>query len=174
MVASEWTRKGNSPNSYFEILTDNGRFDELVSFLESRWENLEAFEQDFPNRNGFGAFTMAYIAQAYSRLGNESKFNAAMVRLKASLDWQIAQGADNWVLTASRAYYAMLSGDYDETIALLEQVAQEGGLPRIPLTGQWSAFAPLRGDPRFEEVLVQIRDHLNQERAALGLEPIST
>jgi TolB-like protein/cytochrome c-type biogenesis protein CcmH/NrfG len=174
LLADEWSRKGNDPVFFFEILIDHGRFEEVVSFLESRWETLDDFERAFPNRNGFGSLTMAIIAHAYSRQNEETKFNAAMDRLKASLDWQVAQGANNFVLAVSRAYHAVLSGDHEQAITFLELFAAQGGTPRISLTNEWSAFAPLRGDPRFEAVLVQIRDRVNRERAALGLEPVST
>jgi hypothetical protein len=76
-------------------------------------------------------------------------------------------------LTGSRARFAMLSGDHDGALVLLEQVFEQGGLPIIPLTMETSVFAPLRGDPRFEAVLAQIRERLNEERAALGLKPVS-
>jgi hypothetical protein len=96
-----------------------------------------------------------------------------MPRYQASLDWQVNQGANNWLLTGSRAHFAMLSGDHEGALDLLGQSFEQGSLRIIPLTMEHSAFAPLRGDPRFEALLVEIRERLNEQRAALGLEPVS-
>jgi TolB-like protein/Flp pilus assembly protein TadD len=174
ILGAEWVDKGNSPARFFQQLIHDGRFVELVSFLESRWPDLDALESSFPARNGFGAYLMGNIAHAYSRVGDSKKFDDAMARYQASLEWQIEQGASNGSLTRSRAHYAMLAGDHDGALALLGQVYEQGGLPIIPLTKETSVFAPLRGDPRFEAVLSQMRERLNQQRAILGLEPVST
>ena len=38
----------------------------------------------------------------------------------------------------------------------------------------WPVFQPLRGDPRFEAARSKMLQHLNEERAEMGLEPLST
>jgi len=174
ILSAEWVRKGNNPNRYFQLLIENGRFSELIAFLESHWADLDTLERNFPNRDGYGAYLLGSIAHAYSRVGELEKFDDAMARFRVSLDWQIGQGASNGALTGSRARFAMLSGDHEGALELLEQVFEQGGLPIIPLTMETSVFAPLRGDPQFESVLTQMRERLNEQRAALGLEPVST
>jgi TolB-like protein/Tfp pilus assembly protein PilF len=173
ILGAEWVDKGNNPSRFFQQLTEDGRFPELIAFLESRWPDLDALESSFPSRSGYGAYTMGSIAHAYSRVGEPDKFDDAMARFQASLEWQIEQGADNWVLTGSRAQFAMLSGDHDGALEFLGQSFEQGGLQIIPLTTEHSVFAPLRGDPRFEALLVEMRERLNEHRAALGLEPVS-
>ncbi len=95
--------------------------------------------------------------------------------MKASLDWQVQQGADNWMLHGSMAYYAALTGDFEAALAWLDRMVREGGsFLRLNLNSEFSAFAPLRGDPRFEAVLARWHEHVNAERATLGLEPLSS
>jgi TolB-like protein len=173
ILGADWVRKGNNPNRYFQMLIENGRFSELIEFLESRWPNLDALERNFPDRSGYGAFLMGSVAHAYSRVGEVEKFEDAMARCRVSLDWQVGQGADNWALTRSRAHFAMLSGDHDAALALLEESFEQGGLNLSMLTMETSVFAALRGDPRFEYVLSQMRERLNEQRSLLGLEPVS-
>jgi len=67
----------------------------------------------------------------------------------------------------------MLSGDHEGAMALLRQAFEQGGLSIISLTLETSVFAPLRGDPRFELLLSQMRERLNEQRSLLGLEPVS-
>jgi len=173
ILGAEWVEKGNNPNRYFQMLVQNGRFRELVSFLESRWPDLDALEKHFPDRQGFGAFLLGSVAHAYSRLGEVEKFDDAMARYQASLEWQVSQGADNWAVTFSRAHFAMLSGDREAAVSLLEKAYGQGLVQTVPLTMEHSVFAPLRGEPRFETVLSKMHDRLNEQRSLLGLEPVS-
>ena len=96
-----------------------------------------------------------------------------MVRYQASLEWQTQQGADNFFLTGSQAHFAMLSGDHEGAVVLLRRAFEQGSLSIIPLTRETSVFAPLRGDPRFEALLTQMWERLNEQRSLLGLEPVS-
>jgi TolB-like protein/Flp pilus assembly protein TadD len=174
LLAGDWVSKGNNPNLYLHILVNNGRFEEVIPFTESRWKTLDELERAFPERGGYGAYTLGYLADAYGRKGEEVKRQEAIARMKASLDWQVDQGADNWMLHESLAYYAALNGDHEAALAWLDRVVQEGGSFRLNLSSEFSAFAPLRGDPRFEAVLARWHEHVNAERATLGLEPLSS
>ncbi len=174
LLAGDWISKGNDPDPYLEILLNNGRFEEIIPFTASRWKTLDELERAFPERAGYGAYTLGYLADAYGRVGEDGKQQDALARMKASLDWQVQQGADNWMLHGSMAYYAALTGDFEAALAWLDQVVHEGGSFRLNLSSEFSAFAPLRGDPRFEAVLSRLHEHVNAERAALGLEPLSS
>jgi hypothetical protein len=159
---------------FFAVLVENGRYAELAEFVETRWPDLNEFQQEFPGSDGYGNAEWSYLALAYSRVGNEVKFKEVMSRYKAVLDRQIEMGANNWVLTWSRARHALLSGDPDGAIALLDKATQQGAIVDDALGGPWSIFSSLRGDPAFEAVRIKMLEHLNQERAELGLEPLST
>jgi tetratricopeptide (TPR) repeat protein len=143
--------KGQPPGPYFQALVENGQYRELVQFVEARWPDLASLESDFPNRSGWGTLAMAFVAEAYAGIGNEAKFMEALQLARASNDAQLGEGVDNWSLSTSRAHLAMLAGEHDEAITLLE-----------------------RGDLRFEAARSKMLEHLNAERAELGLEPLST
>ncbi|HKX55707.1 MAG TPA: hypothetical protein VJN01_06390, partial [Xanthomonadales bacterium] len=173
LVADQWVSEGNNPQIMLEILVPRGRFQEAIDYIESRWSSLDALEKAFPERSGFGAETLVLLAKAYGQAGNVAKFNDAMRRAGESLEQQIAEGGDNWVLHASRAHFAMLGGDHDGALELLTKVVDMGGLPRMDFRGTHSDFAPLHGDPRFEAVMDRMRQKLNAERDELGLDPVS-
>jgi hypothetical protein len=68
--------------------------------------------------------------------------------------------------------YAVLAGDHETAMSKLEK-ALEGGFTVNPkLSRTWPMFAPLDGDPRFEVIMNRMVEHLNSERAKMGLEPI--
>jgi hypothetical protein len=68
--------------------------------------------------------------------------------------------------------YAVLAGDHEAALNRLTK-ALEGGVtvPR-QLSRFWPMFEPLDGNPRYEAILNRMAEHLNSERAVLGLEPI--
>ncbi len=169
LIGEKWIGQGNTPVFHIGILNRRGRFEEAVEFIESRWPDLDSLDRAFPNRNGVGAELMVNLAQSYSQVGNEQKFNDVMQRARTSLEQQVKQDANNWILQDSRAVFAMLEGDREQALQLLEQLADMGGLPRTNFTGEFSVYAPLRGDPRFEAILQRLQEHLDSERAELGL-----
>jgi len=173
LLGVKWVSEGNDPGFYLNVLVNNGRFKEVIQFIESRWKSLDELDRAFPDRSGFGAYKLGFLAHAYSREGLESKYQDAMARMKASLDSQVAEGADNAILHQSQAYHAALAGDFDAALHWLEVVQAQGGIPALDLGSEYSVFAPLRGDPRFETLLSRITEHVNEERATLGLDPVS-
>jgi TolB-like protein/Tfp pilus assembly protein PilF len=174
MLAREVAAENSDMNRFFNVLVENGRHAELVEFVETRWPDLDAFQQEFPGGDGYGDAEWSFLALAYGRVNQEEKFKEVMSRYKAGLDRQLEMGADNWVLNWSRAHYALLSGDPGAAIALLDKAVQQGAIFDDALGGTWSIFSSLRGDPAFEAVRVKMLEHLNTERAELGLEPLST
>ena len=165
---------GARPNWYFQALVENGRYQDLVDFVEARWTDLAAFESDFPERNGFGAWTMGLVAEAYARLDREEMFQAALTLARTSNDKSVSEGLDNSYLSGARAQVAALAGDYDSAITLLERAFGQGMVLDLTAPAAWPVFKPLHGDPRFESTKSQMLERLNNERADLGLEPLST
>jgi TolB-like protein len=154
---------GEFPGWYFQVLAENGRYVELIGMLESRWPSLDDFSKNWPGKRGYGYNTMGYIAQAYRKLGNEVMFEDAMSHFKAALDAQVSEGANNWVLNQSRAYYAMLAGDYDAAIGFLETAFQQGAYLDTENETAWPAFKPLNGDPRYEAAKAAMNARLEEE-----------
>jgi TolB-like protein len=163
ILGRQATGDGQDPNFYFLALLENGRFDELIQVLELRWPSLDEFSKNWPGRGGYGYDVMAYIAKAYRELGNDTKFNDALARMKASLDAQQAEGADNWVLSFSLARYAMLSDDYDAAVGYMEKAFQQGGYLDTRNESANPIFKPLNGDPRFEAAKAAMNARLEEE-----------
>jgi len=165
----------NGPSvSYFQLLVENRRHEELIAYVESRWSDLAHFERENPERQGYGANMLGFIAQSYGLAGEEEKFDATMARFKAALDAQLEMGIDNGYFSQSRAFHAMLSGDHDSAIALLDSAFQNGITIDPRQRKAWPVFHPLHGDPRYQDVKTRMLDHLNRERVQLGLEPVTT
>ena len=162
---------GVNPTFYFQALVENGRFAQLIEALESRWSSLDGFSTDRPGGNGYGYNAMGFIAQAYRQLGKQAKFDDAMLRFKAALERQIAEGADNWRLNFSRAHHAVLANDYDAAISLLEKAFQQGAYLDTVSETAWPVFKPLNGDPRYEAAKAAMVKRLDEELKKMDLEP---
>jgi hypothetical protein len=90
------------------------------------------------------------------------------------LDHQLSQGANNPFFHFSRAVHAMLAGDQASAIELLEVVFANGIGLNINDPKAWPVFAPLNGDPRYEQAKKNLMEKINSEREKLGWEPIAT
>ncbi|HEY5776107.1 MAG TPA: hypothetical protein VIS57_08485, partial [Xanthomonadales bacterium] len=165
---------GQNPTSYFQVLVENQRFAELVNVLESRWSDLDGFSRNWAGMSGYGNDAMGYIAQAYRKLGDDAKFDDAMSRFKASLDAQLAEGADNWVLNRSRAHYAALANDYETAISLLEKAFEQGAYIDTVNAKAWPVFKPLNGDPRYEAAKAKMVARLEEELKKMDFSKLET
>jgi len=170
ILGKKATSEGQIPVWYFQALVENGHFAELIQVLESRWPNLEDFSKDSPGRRGWGYDVMGLIAQAYSKLGNEAMFGEAMQRFRAGLDAQLAEGADNWVLSRSQAHYAVLAGDHDAAIGFLEKAFQQGAYLDTESETAWPAFNPLNGDPRYEAAKAAMNARFEEQLEKMELD----
>ena len=159
---------GQPPNWYFQTLVENGRFEQLIDTLESRWSDLAGFSRDRPGRSGYGNATMSHIAYAYRELDQQEKFEDAMLRLKASLDAGLAEGADNWVFSFSRARYALMTSDYDAAISLMEKAFEQGLYLDTASETAWPILKPLDGDPRYEAAKARMLERWNLEMEKIG------
>ncbi len=171
-LARELADKDYYAAPLFGLLVEQGRHVELIDYVESRWPDLQAFEADFPERDGWSEYNyLGLIAFSYQRLGNVEKFDEAISRFKAALDYQRHFGADNHPFAFAEAVYAVLAGDHETALSRLAR-AFEGGFNVGPqLSKTWPMFEPLDGDPRYEAVVNRMVEHVNSERAKLGLEP---
>ena len=156
------------------VLLSRRQYGELIEYVESRWANLDAFEADFPERDGWNEHNyFGIIAYAYQRLGNEELFQDALRRSAAALDYQRQIGANNRTFMFAEAMYAVLAGDHDTALLKLAS-AIEGGVSFDPdLTNTWPMFAVLADNPGFQATMQRMIDHMNSERAKLGLGPVS-
>ena len=152
------------------VLVQLGRHVELIEYLESRWPDLQAFAAAFPERDGWSERNyLGVIAYAYQRVGNGEKFEEAMSLYKAALDYQRQTGANNHPFAFAEAVYAVLAGDHETTLNRLARAFEGGFAVNSQLSKFWPMFAPLDGDPGYELIMNRMVEHLNSERAKLGL-----
>jgi hypothetical protein len=74
----------------------------------------------------------------------------------------------------NQAAYLALAGDRKGSMDYLERAIKNGLTTTARITREWPYLAPLEGDPRFETIQAYMIEHLNSERAKLGLEPVTT
>jgi len=158
----------------FNFLNMAGRSEELIAYLESRWTDLEALQQDFPPYGGFGYFLMIDVALAYSRAGNQERYNDAIERVRAVHEGLKTVGISNSVFFMNEASHLALAGQLDASMDYLDKAMDLGFTTHSRMKLAWPALEPLEGDPRFEAIQANMIDYLNSERAKLGLEPVST
>jgi tetratricopeptide (TPR) repeat protein len=151
------------------LLSGERRHAELIEFIESRWGNLDAFQEDSPGLGGFGYMQMARIAHAYRATENEPLFQDALERLDQTLTHLRAQGANNPPLLWSEAYLAMLEGDETTALDRMELILQSGIGLNPDIARNFPVFEPLRGDERFEAIQASMRQKIDGYREQAGL-----
>jgi tetratricopeptide (TPR) repeat protein len=165
---------GEGLNKLFDFLVNSGREQELIRFVQDRWGDLDAFENDVLNRDGFAHQTMGHIARAYQLLGDEGKYSDALQRFRASLDFQRANGADSFLMEWAEGYYFALAGDFDAALTHLERASTFGFKFDLETSAYWPVYKPLDGVPRFEALKADGQRRINAEREQVGLEPLSS
>jgi len=160
--------------SLFTFLNMAGRSEELIAYLESRWIDLEVLQQDFPPYGGFGYFLMIDVALAYSRAGNQERYNDAIERVREAHEGLKTVGISNAVFFMNEASHLALTGQLDGSMDYLDKAMDLGFTTHTRMKLGWPALEPLEGNPRFEAIQARMLEHLNAERAKLDLEPMST
>jgi TolB-like protein/Tfp pilus assembly protein PilF len=158
----------------FRVLVSQRQYAELLEYVGSRWTDLQAFEADYPERDGWSERNyLGLIAYAHQRMGNDEMFQDAMQRYGAALDYQRQMGANNQSFAFAEALNAVLRGDHDTALLRLA-AAIEGGVTFDPnLSNSWPMFEVLDDNPQFEAIMTDMTGHLDSERAKLDLEPIA-
>ena len=157
-------------SALFSVLVEQGQYVELIDYVESRWPDLQAFEANFPERDGWSEHNyLGLIAYAYQRVGNEEKFEEAMSLFKAALDNPRQNGANNHPFAFAEAVHAVLADDHETALNRLARAFEGGFAVNSQLSKFWPMFAPLDGDPGYELIMNRMVEHLNSERAKLGL-----
>jgi TolB-like protein len=166
MLGYRMAAEGQALPELIQVLHSNERYGELIEFVEQRWADLDAFEADVPSlRHGMGASALGHIAHSYLELGRMVKYGVAMWHFKTVLDEQLEEGVSNHSFWGSQSFFALLSGNETEAMDLLAAIAEKGLGFSLPDS--------LINDPRYREIVAQLKDNLNRERAALGLEPVN-
>jgi len=154
-----------------QVLAEHQRFDEIISFVESNLGSAERLAQTSSNY-GFGGNELGHLAHAYRRSGRDEDARKALALFRASLERQTREGADNGALSWSRAHLAMLEGDPDRALSMLEKAVTQGYWEDNDFIRYWTVFRPLLGEPRLDALITRMNDLRNGQRALLDLPPI--
>ena len=85
-----------------------------------------------------------------------------------------AQQVKNSYFFMSQAAYLALAGDLDSSMDYLDQAITLGFVTSTRMSFFWPMLERLEGDPRYESIQSRMIEHVNAERRALGLQPVST
>jgi len=171
ILAYERAERAADVSTLFAFLNIAGQSDQLIAFLEEKWPDLDSLENDFPPYGGFGYNLMLDVALAYSRAGNQERFDDALQRVRKVHERLIAEGIDNFFFDLSEASHQALSGNLESSLGFLDRAVSGGLVTGSRIAMEWPMLAPLEGDPRFEAIQARMIEHLNSEREKLGLEP---
>ncbi len=159
---------------FFEFLNAADRSTELISYLEEHWPDLQTFERDFPSNGFWGYPEMLSIALAYRRAGQQEKFSDAMARLRKAHDSLTSQGLNYSSFWLNEAAYYALADDSAKALEFLAASIDGGIITSIRISDDMPYFNDLEGIAEYEAIQSRMIEHLNHERALLGLEPRST
>jgi TolB-like protein/Tfp pilus assembly protein PilF len=160
------------PANLFYLLNRSNRSQEVTDYLEERWPTLATFAAE----NGgdeYGYDIMNHVALAYSRIGDQERFNEAMLIIDQHAARLEEQGIDNLFYSADRAVVYALRGDADMAIEHLEQAANRGWTTSGVPADVVPAFAVLADDPRYQEIELLILSNMNRDREIVGLPPLN-
>jgi TolB-like protein len=169
MVAQPKVANGEGIHEFIGALVSNERYAEAIEFFDQRWLSLAAFENQVVVRGLFSGVVLGRLVEALRATGDETRAQAFFDRYGEVLAEMDAEGVDNHWHTFSKAYYATLSGDGDLALEQLAIFADGGHFMPPDFTRQWRSFEFLRGNPRFDVLLTQMTERLNEQRAELDL-----
>ena len=160
------------PGNLFYLLNRSDRSKELTDYLEERWPTLSEFAMENPG-DEYGYQIMTDVAFAYSRSGNEGRFDEAMRFIEQHAARLDENGIDNIYLATQRAMDNAMIGDVDAAVKHLEDAASRGWTSAGVLSEVWPALAVLADDPRYQEVEVVLLNNMNRDREIVGLPPLN-
>ncbi len=158
---------------YFAFLNASGQSEALLQYFEQQFSGIEAFEKQYP-ASVFGYREMADLAYAYRVEGKQERFEQAMATLFAANNATAAQGIrSNDLHMLMAAYYAMAE-DQDQALHWLAEAIDGGLITSTRISREYPYFKEFDGNPEYEAIQARMIEHLNRERAQLGLEAVST
>ncbi len=169
MVAQRRVAGGEGIWEFIGALVSSERYAETVEFFDQRWSSLAAFEEQVVVRGLSSGVVVGRLVEALRATGDEARAEQFLARYGEILEEMDEQGVNNHWFTFSRAYHATLLGDDEQALEQLAIFADSGHFMPPDFTRQWRSFEFLRGDPRFDELLTQMTQRLNEQRAELDL-----
>lgn len=168
-AATEFAAQG-TPDILFGLLNLDNRSGEVISYFEERWVSVDDFARDRPH-DDFGYDIMVELAVAFKRAGDMQRFDQAMQHVDSAMTTIANQGLDNVAVKMSRVRMLALTDDRDAAFKLLNQ-AISGGVQYYGHLADDPAYESLREDPRLLVAQATMTKNINEDRLALGLDPI--
>jgi len=161
-------RDHDAAHALMEILSRAGRHQAVLDYYQRRWGGFDALEHYF----GFDAMSaeLIPIAAAQYHLGHDEALAETTARWRERLTTPLAQGYDMPYFRSIRAGLEALAGDHDRAVELLAHAVEAGY--SNPQLHDHPAYAALRDDAAFREVVAHNFELINAERDELGLPPI--
>jgi TolB-like protein len=169
MAARSMVANGEGIQDYIDALVSQGFHAEAVEFFDQRWPDLAAFERQVVVWGIDSGITIGRLAEALRATGDEERAEQFIARHGEIIERMDREGADNHWHTFSKAYLAVLRADADLALQHLGAFADAGHFMPPDFTEHWRPFQMLRGDPRFEALIVRMTERLDEQRAELGL-----
>ena len=160
------------PGNLLYLLNRSDRSKEVTDYLEERWPTLSEFAMENPG-DEYGYAIMTDVALAYSRSGNQGRFDEAMRFIEQHATRLDENRIDNIFLSYQRANDFALLGDADAAIEHLQDAASRGWSSQGVLSEVAPALAVLADDPRYQEVEVVLLNNMNRDREIVGLPPLN-
>jgi tetratricopeptide (TPR) repeat protein len=171
ILAWEFANSGENVGMLISLLINQDKSKEAVRFFEERWDSLDAYMAEFPDE---GAGTLMDIAFSYSSIGNAERFDKAMSLARTVLDARYDFGVRDRFHTFNEAIYFIMMGERERALVLLSAAVDAGLLVGRKFSEGWVAMKEMDGDPEYEAIQARMFEHLNAERAELGLAPVNT
>ena len=170
-LAYEYAATG-FPEDLFQFLIQEGREQDLIDYLEERWPSIVTFA-DENSGDAFGFSIMSDVALAYRRVGNQDRYEEAMMLADRRISSLAEQGIENFVFSGNRAVHLALSDDKEAAFEQLESAVEAGWVRFGPLEEAVPALVVLVDDPRFARIEAAILENINVNRAVVGLQPLN-
>ncbi len=176
MLARTLADSGEDVGTLISLLANFGKPEEAIRFFEERWPSLEAYEKDYPPLGSGDIGAMLDIAYAYGSVGNQNRFDEALVRGTLGARLRRRTGIQTTLgLISSMRSITRWPGTRERALALISTAVDKG-------SSEWRAverlagpaLKVLEGDAEYEAIQARMFEHLNAERKELGLEPMST
>jgi len=148
----------------FIVYEESDLPEEIIAYFDRYYSSIEEAINESPN----GALGwLSSLAYAFKMTGDTERLEDALSYLHEAIELEQEKGASAMNLAGTLATYEALVGNDDAAIGHLQDWLDAGIVSDYSLRG--AALDPLRNDPRFREIEVEMNTRVNRERREYGL-----
>jgi TolB-like protein len=155
---------------FLEALSLAGRHEEILAWVEERWQDIHGMDAYFGPNAGAGK-PLIPVAAALRAAGRDEEFADAMTLIRDRVVFLRENGVANPWIAFVDASRAALDGTREDALAALRDAIDAG--MRNPVLFDSPAFLPWAGDPEFAAEFDRMRELINIERRQLGIAPLA-